>query len=65
MVFCPEQGDPAAVKPALFLDRCRFDAADGQAFLLDGATVVAKPGFEPEVPRLSRLLGAAEGNPLG
>jgi len=32
--FCPEDGAPFAVKPRLFLDRARFAAAGGAAFLV-------------------------------
>ncbi len=65
MVFCPERGDPVVVKPRLYLDRDRFDAADGQAFFLDRLGVVATPGWEAEVPLLARLLSDPdEGLPL-
>jgi putative selenate reductase len=60
MVFCPENGDPAQVKPKLYLDHSRFEAAEGQGFLLtrdDGElTLRARLGWESELPRLTRLL---------
>jgi putative selenate reductase len=70
MVFCPENGDPAKVKPKLYIDRDRFDLATGQGFLLevDDAlmSINARPGFESEVARLDTLLNdPAEGVPLG
>ena len=34
MVFCPEIGDPAVVKPRLFIDPDRFEAETEQAFLI-------------------------------
>jgi putative selenate reductase len=69
MVFCPENGDPAQVKPKLYLDRSRFDAVGGQAFLLKpddgGMAIEPKPGWESELPRLSRLLDdPTQGIPL-
>jgi putative selenate reductase len=69
MVFCPENGDPAQVKAKLYLDRDRFDIAEGQGFLLsadDGrASLTARAGFEGELGRLDRLLNdPAEGVPL-
>ena len=67
MTFCPEEGDPAIVKPRLFLTEERFEACDGQAFLLapgDGLSVTADPSVESEVPRLVQLLTSDEGLPL-
>jgi putative selenate reductase len=68
MVFCPEQGDPAQIKPRLYLDRSRFEAAGGQSFLLgrlgDRLTITAYPGFESEVAGLATILNAAEGLPI-
>ena len=68
MVFCPEIGDPAVVKPKLYLDSDRFAAAEGQAFLLErngkDLQVTAKPGWEAEIPLLTALLLAREGLPL-
>jgi putative selenate reductase len=68
MVFCPEVGDPAIIKPRLFTDRERFDLVDGQAFFLEradgGLRVESKPGWEAEVPMLVRLLTAEEGLPV-
>lgn len=69
LTFCPEDGDPAQVKPRLYLDAGRFEAAQGQGFLVvadgGGVRVVAKPGYEKEVPVLEGLLNAPEGIPLG
>ena len=68
LTFCPEEGDPALIKPRLYLDPDRFAAAGGQAFLLghlgDKLTVTAYPGFESEIPRLAGLLNAEEGLPI-
>ncbi len=69
LTFCPENGDPAMIKPRLFLDPQRFDAAVGQRFLLavgaDGAVdTTAAEGAAAEVPTLVALLNASEGLPL-
>jgi len=69
MVFCPENGDPAQVKPKLYLDRGRFELGTGQGFLLrpdgDGVSIKARQGSEPEIERLDRLLNdPAEGLPV-
>jgi putative selenate reductase len=68
MVFCPETGDPAQIKPKLYRDWDRFLASEGQGFYLtgvgEGLGIMAKPGFETEIPRLATLLNAAEGLPI-
>ncbi|MHB8959867.1 MAG: 4Fe-4S dicluster domain-containing protein [Candidatus Limnocylindrales bacterium] len=67
-VFCPEEGDPAGVKPALFLDPARFAADDRPGFLLtrEGERVLAvpSPGLEADAERLGRLLDAPGGLPI-
>jgi putative selenate reductase len=67
-VFCPEEGDPAAVKPALFLDPDRFSLGDRPGFLLASAdgrvTVRASPGLEAEVEQVRKILNAPEGLPV-
>jgi putative selenate reductase len=64
MTFCPEEGDPAIVKPRLFLDEDRYAAVEGQAFLLTAAGITAKPGFEDEIAPLAATLTQHEGLPL-
>jgi len=67
LTFCPERGDPALVKPRLYLDESRFEAASGPRFLLrddGGHGAIAAGGVDAEVPRLIELLNAAEGLPL-
>jgi putative selenate reductase len=68
MVFCPEEGDPAFIKPRLYLDAGRFAAAEGQAFLVEGRgediRVSSKAGWEADLPVLADLLRATEGLPL-
>ncbi len=69
MVFCPETGDPAQIKPKLYLDPERFESAEGPAFLIERSngdvSAVAKPAVASEVPFLLELLNARdEGLPL-
>ncbi len=68
MVFCPEEGDPAFIKPRLYLEPDRFAAASGQAFLVEGRgenlRVTSTSGWEAEIPLLTELLRAREGLPL-
>lgn len=69
MVFCPENGDPAQVKPKLYLDRGRFELGTGQGFLLradgDGVSIEARQGHEAETERLDELLNdPSEGIPI-
>jgi putative selenate reductase len=68
LVFCPERGDPAMVKPALFLDPERFALGDRPGFLLASAggrvTVRPSPGLEADTARLETLLNAPLGLPL-
>ncbi len=66
LMFCPEEGDPALVKPRLFIDPNRFAAAEGQAFLLTGnggVEITAATGFESEVSKLVAALNQPEGLP--
>jgi len=67
MVFCPEDGDPATVKPRLFLDEGRFAATAGQRFLVDvrhGIRFVAGPGWEDQAVVLETVAGNEQGLPL-
>jgi putative selenate reductase len=68
MVFCPENGDPAQIKPRLFTDPDRFAASSPAGFLLGHSngrvTVEPGPGLEAEVERLESILNADEGLPL-
>ena len=66
MVFCPENGDPAQIKPRLYTDPSLFaDRADqGQAFLIaDGAVAEARADAE-SVDLVQRLLAQQAGNPF-
>lgn len=67
LTFCPENGDPAVVKPRLYLDEARFAAAEGPRFLLDLAgevSVTASDEVTDQVPRLLSVLTADEGLPV-
>ncbi len=67
MTFCPENGDPAQIKPRLFLDSDRYDAATGPRFLVEmngAVTAEASDGCDAELPTLVALLNAPEGFPL-
>ncbi len=67
LTFCPENGDPAVIKPRLYLDADRFEAAEGQRFLLTSEGAVAATaggGAGDAVPTLVALLNATEGLPL-
>jgi len=68
LTFCPEEGDPAQIKPKLFMDDSRFAGAEGQAFKLipDGSqvSVIAAPGWESEVATLSAVIAGDQGVPI-
>ena len=67
LTFCPEDGDPAQIKPRLYLDPDRFELAEGPRFLVDrGQQVSATPagGAEPHLGTLVALLNSPEGLPL-
>jgi putative selenate reductase len=66
MTFCPEDGDPAVIKPRLYLDQARFDAAAGPRFLVsdDGRSVTSAEASEADSFNLVSLLSAKEGYPI-
>ena len=67
LTFCPENGDPAMIKPRLYLDESRFAAAEGPRFLIgtgDAITASAAGGADADIPRLLSVLTADEGLPL-
>ena len=68
MTFCPENGDPAQIKPKLFMTRERFDLATGQGFLVQSANgrveVTAKPESESDADRLVSVINNQEGIPI-
>jgi putative selenate reductase len=67
LTFCPENGDPAQIKPRLYLDQERFDAAEGTRFLLDlkgELTITAADGGDEHVDTLASVLTSTEGLPV-
>ena len=65
MVFCPERGDPAQLKPRLYTDRSLYDARAGQGFLVVDGRVVDARADDDAVDLVQRLLASEVGNPLG
>jgi putative selenate reductase len=72
MTFCPEEGDPAQIKPRLYTDVDLFAGRAGQGFLLDdGGRIVAdrldgavlRDG-EDAVALVQELLASEDGLPL-
>ncbi len=66
MTFCPENGDPAMIKPRLFTDAEVFEGRTGQGFLLgaDGNLTARSDGNDDAESVVSELLHAPGGNPL-
>jgi putative selenate reductase len=68
LTFCPEDGDPAQIKPKLFMTQERFDLAEGQGFLLSaaGEEVAVTPNRQSagEAERLVSVLNNLEGLPF-
>lgn len=66
MTFCPENGDPAQIKPRLFLDAERFEGAAGQRFLIDpdSGVLAAAGGGDGHSGRVDQVLRADEGLPV-
>ncbi len=70
LTFCPEIGDPAHVKPRLYLDAGEFAAAPGRAFHVAAPgpggpfTVTASGGPSADVDLLAAVLNAPEGFPV-
>ena len=66
MTFCPENGDPAQIKPRLFTDEALFNARDGQGFLIqaDGTIRSRQPEDNLAQKTVADLLASEAGNPL-
>ncbi len=70
--FCPENGQPFAVKPRLFLSRARWEAEQGPAFLVRAAgagapaelALAARLAAPGETRRLGSLINGPRGLPL-
>ena len=67
MVFCPEDGDPAFIKPRLYTDLELFAgraATEDQGYLLVDGQIVDSRGPDPALPLVQQLLDSEAGNPL-
>ena len=64
LVFCPEEGDPAMIKPRLFTDAAVYEERGGQGFLLDGGHITAARADDETVSLVQRLLESEQGLPL-
>ena len=64
LTFCPEEGDPAVIKPRLYTDPELFAAREGQGYLLVDGRIVDHRGPDPSVPLIQQLLDSQAGNPL-
>ena len=68
LVFCPEDGDPAVIKPRLYTTESRFAAETDQAFLIhiedDGYWVEPNAAGAEATGNLLQILNAEEGFPL-
>ena len=68
MVFCPEEGDPALIKPRLYLTEERFAVEAEQAFLVhveeDGYWVEPNEAGAGATTNLLQILNAEEGFPM-
>ena len=72
MTFCPEEGDPAQIKPRLYVDADLFAGRSGQGFLLDDEGRVVDHRLdgavldddENAVELVAELLAADDGLPL-
>ena len=65
MTFCPEDGDPAMVKPRLYIDAAVFEARNTQGVLVSGDSLASKGIDDESIDLIERLLGSQRGNPLG
>lgn len=70
MTFCPEEGDPAVIKPRLYVTPELFAGRQGQGFLIENGQVVESrddsgaPASEETVSLVQMLLDSEQGNPL-
>ena len=67
MTFCPENGDPAVIKPRLYTDPQLFvdRAPQGQGFLVEDGVVTDARADAESVSLVQQLLDTEAGNPLG
>ncbi len=65
MTFCPENGDPAKIKPRLYTEANLFAGRDGQGFLLASGEIVDARSDAATIDLVQQLLDSEAGNPLG
>ncbi len=65
LVFCPEEGDPAMIKPRLFTDPDVFGGRQGQGFLLTDGVITDARADDGTVALVQQLLDSEQGLPLG
>ncbi len=64
MTFCPEEGDPAVIKPRLYTDADLFAGRSGQGFLLVDGVIVDSRSEGDQAELVQQLLDTEAGNPL-
>ena len=70
MTFCPEEGDPAMIKPRLYVTPDLFEGRKGQGFLLKDGKIVESRGdsggaaSKETLSLVQMLLDSEQGNPL-
>ena len=70
MTFCPEEGDPAMIKPRLYVTPDLFAGRKGQGFLLEGGKIVdsrddaGAAASDETLSLVQMLLDSEKGNPL-
>jgi putative selenate reductase len=64
MTFCPENGDPAKIKPRLYADANLFAGREGQGFLLSNGRIVEARSDAISTDLVQQLLDSEAGNPL-
>ena len=65
MTFCPEDGDPAMVKPRIYTNAELFNARDTEGFLVDANGIHARGVDAESLDLVKQLLASTKGNPLG
>jgi putative selenate reductase len=64
MTFCPEDGDPAQIKPRLFLDPDLYAGRTGQGFLVTDGVITDSRGTDDQAELVQQLLDTDAGLPL-
>jgi putative selenate reductase len=64
MTFCPENGDPAKIKPRLYTNAELFAGREGQGFLLSDGKIIDARSDATSFDLVQQLLDAEAGNPL-